>query len=56
MSKNMATVGEENVVNDGAVVQAGGNQENAAQVFCSVNISRVLTSFIFITSLLSYHN
>jgi len=34
----MATVSDDNVVNDGAVVQDGGNEENAAQVYFSVNV------------------
>lgn len=33
----MATVGGENVVNDGVVVQDGGNQQIATQVYFSVN-------------------
>jgi len=36
--KNMATVGDENVANDGVVVQDGGNQQIATQVYFSVNV------------------
>jgi len=32
----MATVGDGNVANDGVVVQDGGNQQNATQVYFSV--------------------
>ena len=35
---NMATVNDANVDNDGAVVHAGGNQENATQVYFSVSV------------------